>query len=86
MNIYSTIFFVDGAPVGYTIIRQDERILKLNPAENPSRTSEAPHITAERINDDWRVKGTNNPQLVSQVLEELNRNKHLLAQKIKVAP
>ena len=86
MNAYSTIFFVDGSPVGYTVAPQQENRLELNPAENPMRSIKAPRITAELVKGEWQVQGNHNPQLVRQVLEELNRNKNLLARRFTAAP
>jgi hypothetical protein len=73
MNEFSTVLFVNGAPVGYKVSRNADLVL-LNPAENPSRTVVAPHLSARQVNGSWEVEGTQNSDLISQVIQDVSRN------------
>lgn len=49
---------------------------ELNPAENTGRTQDAPFLVAEKNLNNWEVQGTNNPELIRQVVDELQRTEH----------
>ena len=71
MEIFSTVLFVDHAPIGYSVQKNADRV-ELNPAENPARTHEPPRLVAEKKDGAWNVSGTDNAELIQQVLEEVN--------------
>jgi hypothetical protein len=73
METFSTVLFVDQSPIGYTVQRSATR-MELNPAENPSRAFTAPHLVAENRGGRWEVAGTENPEIIQQVLDELTHN------------
>ncbi|RPD50566.1 MULTISPECIES: hypothetical protein [Chitinophagaceae] len=73
METFSTVLFVDQFPIGYRVQRSANR-MELNPAENPSRSFIAPHLVAENRGGHWDVSGTENPEIIQQVLDELNHN------------
>ncbi|OLY93567.1 hypothetical protein SAMN05444008_108164 [Cnuella takakiae] len=70
METFSTVLFVNHAPVGYRVQCDNERA-ELSPAENPSRKDVAPRIIAEKSPAGWQVQGTDNPELIRQVISEL---------------
>jgi hypothetical protein len=70
METFSTVLFVNHAPVGYRVECNQERA-ELSPAENPSRTDDAPRIIAEKSPAGWQVQGTDNQELIEQVIAEL---------------
>ncbi len=71
METFSTVLFVNEAPVGYSVQRSAERI-ELNPAENPAREGRPPHLVAEKRDGAWNVSGTDNQELIQQVLDEVS--------------
>ena len=71
METFSTVLFVDQAPVGYKVQRSPDRI-ELNPAENPSRSIQPPHLVAHNRGGRWEVAGTENQDLIQQVLDEVS--------------
>lgn len=73
MHVFSTVLFVNGNPVGYKVFRQDDRLL-LNPAENPGRDILPPSISARNQNGHWEVEGTNDRDLIDQVIEDVTLN------------
>ena len=73
MHVFSTVLFVDGNPVGYKVFQQDQRLL-LNPAENPSREVYAPPMQARNEQGHWLVEGTNDRNLIDQVIEDVTAN------------
>ena len=73
MHVFSTVLFVDGNPVGYKVFQQDQRLL-LNPAENPSREVYAPPMQARNEQGNWLVEGTNDRNLIDQVIEDVTAN------------
>lgn len=70
METFSTVLFVDQLPVGYKVRRTQNR-MELNPAENPSRLVTPPQLVAENRGGRWEVAGTENPDLIRQVLDEV---------------
>lgn len=75
METFSTVLFVNHAPIGYRVHRSSDRA-ELNPAENPGRNQEAPVLVAAKNLDGWEVQGTDNPELIRQVVSELHRAEH----------
>ncbi|HZH38134.1 MAG TPA: hypothetical protein VEX65_12705 [Flavisolibacter sp.] len=70
METFSTVLFVDQSPIGYLVQRSQSRV-ELNPAENPSRPVAPPHLVAEHRGGKWEVNGTENQELIRQVIEEI---------------
>ena len=70
MYQFSTVLFVEGNPVGYTVSRVEDRAL-LNPAENPNRHIYPPALSARREGGIWRVDGTADRDLIDQVIEDM---------------
>lgn len=73
MRQFSTVLFVDGNPVGYTVSTEDDRVV-LNPAENPNRQILPPALSARRQGDQWLVDGTTDRDLIDQVIEDITLN------------
>lgn len=72
MILFSTVLFVEGNPVGYKVIEEGQNRLSLNPAENPSREVVAPVIHVKNEGGKWRVEGTQDRDLIDQVLEDIS--------------
>lgn len=70
METFSTVLFVNHLPVGYRALKMPGR-LELSPAEDPARTVTPPQLIAEYKNGMWTVTGTDNEDLIRQVLEEI---------------
>lgn len=70
MRQFSTVLFVDGNPVGYTVSKENDRLL-LNPAENPNRHIRPPAISARKEGGQWLVDGTSDRDLIDQVIEDI---------------
>jgi len=73
MHVFSTVLFVNGNPVGYKVYKQNDRLL-LNPAENPNREVFPPAISARNEGGEWLVEGTNDRDLIDQVIEDVMLN------------
>jgi hypothetical protein len=73
MHVFSTVLFVNGNPVGYKVFKQEGRLV-LNPAENPTREVYPPAIFARNENGQWFVEGTNDQDLIDQVIEDVTMN------------
>ena len=71
MHIFSTVLFVNGNPVGYSISEKEGR-LWLNPAENPNRDVLPPCMSARNQQGLWLVEGTNDRDLIAQVIEDVS--------------
>jgi hypothetical protein len=71
METFSTVLFMNHAPVGYRVQQTPGR-LELHPADNPLRSEIPPRMTAEKNSGGWLVKGTDNADLIHQVLLEIN--------------
>lgn len=71
MVLFSTVLFVEGNPVGYKVLEEERNRLSLSPAENPNRAVVAPVIKARNENGFWRVEGTQDRDLIDQVVEDL---------------
>ncbi len=71
MVLFSTVLFIDGNPVGYQVLKEERNRLSLNPAENPNRNVVPPVITASKEGGYWRVEGTQDRDLIDQVLEDI---------------
>lgn len=81
MQVFSTVLFVDGHPVGYRVVRGSEGLV-LNPAENPSRIVVAPALSASFDEGTWSVKGTFDQNLIDQVLEDVRNNEGKIPQSV----
>jgi hypothetical protein len=73
MHVFSTVLFVNGNPVGYKVFKQNNRLV-LNPAENPNRDILPPAISARNEGGQWLVEGTNDRDLIDQVIEDVTLN------------
>lgn len=71
METFSTVLFIDSEPFGYTV-RQTPNRIEWHPAENPAR-SNPPHLLAEWRNGEWLVAGTQNKDLISQIIANANQ-------------
>lgn len=70
METFSTVLFMNHAPVGYRVQTTPGR-LELHPAHNPLRSEAPPRMIAEKRPGGWQVQGTDNADLIHQVLEEI---------------
>lgn len=86
MLLFSTVLFIDGNPIGYEVYCDESNRLALNPAENPNRETQPPLIYANNVNGKWKVEGTHNPDLISQVLEEISLNGQLPKHRQSASP
>jgi hypothetical protein len=86
MLLFSTVLFVDGNPVGYKVYREEENRIILNPAENPNRAIVPPVISVRHNEGDWQVEGTNNRDLIDQVIEDVSLNGTLPTHSLSAAP
>jgi hypothetical protein len=75
MHIFSTVLFIEGNPVGYKVFKEEDRLL-LNPAENPNRNICPPSMLASNHNGHWLVEGTNDRNLIDQVIEDVTNSEH----------
>jgi hypothetical protein len=86
MYQFSTVLFVEGNPVGYTVSREEDRVL-FNPAENPNRHICPPAISARREGGQWLVDGTVDRDLIDQVIEDMTFNEGKIPQnRLSAAP
>ena len=79
MRQFSTVLFVEGNPVGYTVSKEQDRLV-LNPAENPNRGILPPHLSARRDGNHWQVDGTTDRDLIDQVIEDITLNEGKIPQ------
>lgn len=68
--VASTVLFVDSHPIGYKIFQADEEFM-LQPADIPDDTIHPPLLFAHRSPDSWIVTGTEDRDLVDQVIEDI---------------
>jgi len=85
MLLFSTVLFVEGNPVGYKVYEEKNKLI-LNPAENPNREIEAPVLYARAMSGQWLVEGTENKDLIDQVIEDVSLNRHLPSHNLSAAP
>jgi hypothetical protein len=85
MLLFSTVLFVDGNPVGYKVYEEKDRIV-LNPAENPNREVQPPVLSVARTNGQFQVKGTDDQNLIDQVVEDISQNAFLPYHPLAAAP
>ena len=85
MLLFSTVLFVDGNPVGYTVCQEKDRIF-LNPAENPNREVQPPVLSVDRRNGQFHVNGTSDQNLIDQVVEDISQNVFLPRHPLTAAP
>ena len=86
MLLFSTVLFVDGNPVGYKVYREDKNRLVLNPAENPERSIDPPVLSARCVSGAWQVEGTENRDLIEQVIEDVATNEFVPRSGLSAAP
>lgn len=63
---------MNGQPVGY-LVSGEESHTRFHPAENPNRSQPAPELEARLVNGHWEVTGTEDRELIAQVVEEIGR-------------
>jgi hypothetical protein len=85
MLLFSTVLFVDGNPVGYKVYEEKNRLV-LNPAENPNREIQPPVLAVKNKNGKWFVEGTENRDLIDQVIEDISLNDRLPNYVLSAAP
>jgi hypothetical protein len=83
---FSTVLFVEGNPVGYQVITPDADHFIMNPAENPSRQILPPVLHVTNVSGQWKVEGTQNADLIEQVMEEVRINSHFPPHQYSAAP
>lgn len=86
MQLFSTIVFIDGVPVGYRVFRDEQNRFNLTPAESATREVEAPRLSAAQVDGKWEVAGTTNNRIIEQVVQDLEQNQSLIQRSIRVAP
>jgi hypothetical protein len=86
MMAFSTVLFVDGNPVGYKAYLEQRNHLILNPAENPNREVDPPVLQAIHEAGAWHVQGTQNQDLIEQVIEDVEKNLRFNLYQYKAAP
>lgn len=58
--------------MGYKVLKEKNNYLLLNPAENPNREVVPPVIYARNEKGAWKVEGTQDRDLIDQVLEDIS--------------
>lgn len=86
MHLFSTVLFVNGNPVGYTVSREDRTRLVLNPAENPDRSIEPPVLRVAALNGELQIEGTTDRDLIDQVVEDVTLHEAVPRQALSAAP
>ena len=86
MHVFSTVFFVDGNPVGYKVFKEENRLF-LNPAENPNRRIPAPAMRAQHEGGRWLIEGTSDRDFINQVIEDVSTTGHqFMRHELSAAP
>lgn len=70
MHLFTTILFVDGNPVKYDVRSEADRLLLL-PIDNPNNYLVPPFLYAEADKNGWRISGTQDRDLMDQVIEDI---------------
>ena len=86
MKTFSTVLFVEGSPVGYSVSQNDPDHITMNPAENPSRKILPPVLSVSNIAGSWKVNGTVNQDLIEQVMDGLRYNMDFSPHHFTAAP
>ena len=86
MILFSTVLFVDGNPVGYNVSEESKNRLLLHPAENPNHEIDPPVVHAKNENGIWKIEGTQDRDLIDQVLEDISMQMQLPATLQSAAP
>ena len=86
MKSFSTVLFVEGSPIGYKVCLNDDHNITMNPAENPGRAILPPVLYASNVSGNWQIKGTRNPDLIAQAMEELRYNMDFSPHPFTAAP
>lgn len=71
MPYYNTILFVEGNPVRYRVIQQQEDMYLLEP-ENAT-DFKPPLLSAIRLSDGWAIEGTQEQNLIDQTIEDMQQ-------------
>lgn len=71
----STLLFVDGHPVAYTIQQEGDHVL-LYPTHDRHPDVVPPRLSARLANDQWTVEGCTSQDLKDQVVEDLEHLTH----------
>jgi hypothetical protein len=85
MRLFTTVLFVNGNPVGYEVCEDAGRI-HLNPAENPNREIVPPVMYVSTDAGHIQVDGTNDQDLIDQVIEDITQSNTLPGQSLSAAP
>lgn len=83
---FSMVLFVEGNPVGYKVSVENQDHIIMNPAENPNREIYPPVLHVSKNGGYWRVEGTNSPDLIDQVIEEVRINMQFPPHHYSAAP
>jgi hypothetical protein len=67
MIVYSTVLEVNGEPTLYSVYKNGQ-LAFLNPAQ---MVKNAPILYAKLSESSWQIKGTNDTQLLRQVMREI---------------
>lgn len=70
METLSTVLFINHVPLGYRVQKTPDR-MELHPAENHMRSEVPPRLAAAKKDGAWQVLGTQNKDLIRQVLDEI---------------
>ena len=73
MLLFSTVLFIDGHPVAYHVYHQKGRLI-LQPDDIIKTNIKVPVLTAVKKENLWMVTGTEDENLVEQVLEDIKNN------------
>ena len=66
MIVFSTVLQVNGQPTVYSVYKNGDTAFL-----NPSRPAQAPILLATMEEASWQVRGTDDEQLMLQVLQEI---------------
>jgi hypothetical protein len=70
MLVFTTVLFVDGKPVTYSVFKESSKVV-LRPDAIEETMEKGPEIMAKKMKHQWKIKGTNDQDLVAQVIEDL---------------
>ena len=86
MILFSTVLFVDGNPVGYNVSEESKNRLLLHPAENTNHEIDPPVVHAKNEKGIWKIEGTQDRDLIDQVLEDISMQMQLPSTLQSAAP
>ena len=70
MLLFTTVLFVDGNPVAYSVFKEKSRVV-LRPDALGETIEKCPELIAKKMKYQWKIKGTEDQNLVAQVIEDL---------------